>query len=82
MSQLKQLDVHHLYKLPFKSGWLNQCILLLSNPGALGLLVNKQGGLREDDYHWTELPSLNRDYYNNLFILIDISIMANELYST
>ena len=20
-------------------------------------------GLREDPYHWTELPSLNKDYY-------------------
>ena len=21
-------------------------------------------GLREDPYHWTELPSLNKDYYH------------------
>ena len=30
---------------------LNQCTLLLNNPGALGLLVNMPEGLRGDLYH-------------------------------
>ena len=25
--------------------------------------INMPEGLREDPYHWTELPSLNKDYY-------------------
>ena len=41
----------------------NVMSVLLGNPGALGLLVNMPEGLREDPYHWTELPSLNKDYY-------------------
>ena len=26
-------------------------------------------GLREDPYHWTELPSLNKDYYYYIIII-------------
>ena len=39
----------------------------LSNHGALGLLVNMPEGLREDPYHWTELPYLNKDDYNHYY---------------
>ena len=34
-----------------------QFTLLLCNPGPLRLLVYMPEGLREDPYHWTELPS-------------------------
>ena len=27
-------------------------------------------GLREDPYHWTELPSLNKDYYYYYYLLL------------
>ena len=37
----------------------NQCTLKLCNPGAIGLLINMPEGLREDPYHWIELPFLN-----------------------
>ena len=39
----------------------------------LRLLVNMPEGLREDTYHWTELPSLNKDFII-LFIIIIIII--------
>ena len=29
--------------------------------------VNMPEGLREDPYHWTELPSLNKDYYYHYY---------------
>ena len=34
-----------------------------------------QQGLREDPYHWTELPSLNKDYYIIIIIIIIITII-------
>ena len=40
----------------------------------LRLLVNMPVGLREDPYHWTELPSLNKDFII-LFIIIIIIII-------
>ena len=42
-------------------------VVLLCNPGALRLLVNMPEGLREDPYHWTKLPSSNKDYYHFFF---------------
>ena len=50
----------YLY-LPSSRDTHKQCTLLLCNPGAL--LVNMPEGLREDPYHWTDLPLLNKDYY-------------------
>ena len=40
----------------------------------LGLLVNMAEGLREDPYHLTGLPSLNKDFII-LFIIIIIVII-------
>ena len=44
----------------------------------LRLLVNMPEGLREDTYHWTELPSLNKDFIILFIIIIIIIIIADR----
>ena len=68
--------MHYLY-LPSSRDTLKQCTVLLCNPGALGLLVNMPEGLREDPYHWTELPSLNKDYYHYYYLTFHSSLVLN-----
>ena len=39
-------------------------------------------GLREDPYHWTELPSLNKDYYYYYIVVPSVQSWGTDIVTT